>query len=191
MSKQSILVIEKSPIIKEGLLAILQQVCPPFIQIDALSEVNPLPKEVPSLLIVNPTILQQNHEISHSILLQNDILVVGLIYSYHDPAILNNYDGLIHLNDSPNSIKKTIQQLLTIPQEKAEKTVVLSNREKDILKLLVKGFTSNQIAETLHISIHTVNTHRKNITRKLNIKTVSGLTIYAVINNIISMDEAN
>ncbi|MCG8332751.1 MAG: LuxR C-terminal-related transcriptional regulator [Chitinophagales bacterium] len=66
----------------------------------------------------------------------------------------------------------------------------LSSREKEILKLLVNGNTTKQIATALHISPHTVNAHRKNIMRKLDIKTVSGLTIYAVLNNIITLKEA-
>jgi DNA-binding CsgD family transcriptional regulator len=41
----------------------------------------------------------------------------------------------------------------------------------------------------LFLSVHTVTTHRKNITKKLGIKTVSGLTVYALLNKIIKMDD--
>lgn len=65
----------------------------------------------------------------------------------------------------------------------------LSVREIEVLKLVAVGLTNKQIADQLFISMHTVITHRKNINRKLGIKTVSGLTVYALINGMISSSE--
>ena len=64
----------------------------------------------------------------------------------------------------------------------------LSAREIEVLKLLTKGFINKEIAEKLNISLTTVISHRKNITEKLGIKSVSGLTIYAVMNGYIEAD---
>lgn len=65
----------------------------------------------------------------------------------------------------------------------------LSSREADVLQQIVRGITNKEIADKLNISLNTVLTHRKNITAKLGIKTVSGLTFYAIMNGIISGDE--
>lgn len=65
----------------------------------------------------------------------------------------------------------------------------LSLRETDVLQLIVKGSTNKEIADRLNISLNTVLSHRKNITTKLGIKTVSGLTFYAIMNGIISGDD--
>ncbi len=65
----------------------------------------------------------------------------------------------------------------------------LTEREKEVLRLIAMGYTSQQIAERLVISPHTVVTHRKNITRKLGIKSISGLTIYAIINGIVRKED--
>ncbi len=65
----------------------------------------------------------------------------------------------------------------------------LSSREIEVLKQIVKGETNKEIAEHLYISLNTVLTHRKNITSKLGIKTIPGLTFYAITNGIISGDE--
>ena len=65
----------------------------------------------------------------------------------------------------------------------------LSSRETDVLQLVVKGITNKEIAERLNISLNTVLSHRKNITSKLGIKTVSGLTFYAIMNGVISGEE--
>ena len=65
----------------------------------------------------------------------------------------------------------------------------LSLREIDVLKLIVKGFINKDIADKLCISLNTVLTHRKNITSKLGIKSVSGLTFYAMMNGLISEND--
>ncbi|MDR2764381.1 MAG: helix-turn-helix transcriptional regulator, partial [Tannerella sp.] len=61
----------------------------------------------------------------------------------------------------------------------------LSAREREVLQLIVIGLTNREIADKLYISLNTVLTHRKNITSKLGIKTVPGLTFYAIINGLI------
>lgn len=64
----------------------------------------------------------------------------------------------------------------------------LSAREIEVLVLITKGLINKEIADKLNISLTTVITHRKNITEKLGIKSVSGLTIYAVMNGYIEAD---
>ena len=64
----------------------------------------------------------------------------------------------------------------------------LSAREKEILVSVAKGKLNKEIADEYNISIYTVITHRKNITRKTGIKTVAGLTVYALLNNLIDMN---
>jgi DNA-binding CsgD family transcriptional regulator len=60
----------------------------------------------------------------------------------------------------------------------------LTNRETEILKLIVQGFFNKEIADKLNISLNTVLTHRKNIIAKTGIKTVSGLTFYCIRNGL-------
>ena len=64
----------------------------------------------------------------------------------------------------------------------------LSEREKDVLVQIVKGLSNKEIADVLFISTHTVITHRKNITRKLNIHSTAGLTIYAIVNKLVDIN---
>ena len=63
----------------------------------------------------------------------------------------------------------------------------LSDREKDVIVALVQGMTNKEIAEHLYISINTVITHRRNIARKLQIHSPAGLTIYAIVNNLVDI----
>ena len=54
---------------------------------------------------------------------------------------------------------------------------------------MVKGLTNKEIADALFISVHTVITHRRNIARKLEIHSATGLTIYAIMNHIVDLSE--
>ena len=73
-------------------------------------------------------------------------------------------------------------------QSNTQDTDALSERERDVLIQVVNGLSNKEIADKLFISIHTVMTHRKNITRKLNIHSTAGLTIYAIVNKLINID---
>lgn len=81
----------------------------------------------------------------------------------------------------------TVENPMILPASPEGKE--LSSREVDVLKEIVRGGTNKEIADHLNISLNTVLSHRKNITTKLGIKTVPGLTFYAIMNGIISGDE--
>ena len=68
-----------------------------------------------------------------------------------------------------------------------ENQETLSDREKDVIVSLVQGMTNKEIANHLCISTNTVITHRRNIARKLQIHSPAGLTIYAIVNNLIDI----
>lgn len=70
-------------------------------------------------------------------------------------------------------------------QKKEEETVHLTEREKEIIQLIAKEYSNAQIGEALFISERTVETHRKNIFRKANTKTVVGLMKFAIENKLI------
>ncbi|MBQ1852159.1 MAG: response regulator transcription factor [Paludibacteraceae bacterium] len=78
------------------------------------------------------------------------------------------------------------------PQSKTHKpepvTEDLSEREKDVLIQVVKGLSNKEIADVLCISMHTVISHRKHITSKLNIHSTAGLTIYAIVNKLVDIN---
>ena len=71
---------------------------------------------------------------------------------------------------------------------KTPETEELSEREKDVLIQVVRGLSNKEIADVLCISQHTVISHRKNITRKLNIHSTAGLTIYAIVNKLVDLN---
>lgn len=67
----------------------------------------------------------------------------------------------------------------------------LSEREKQIVICVAKGMANKEIAEELCLSVNTVTTHRRNIARKLQIHSSAGITIYAIVNKLVTLDEVN
>jgi len=65
---------------------------------------------------------------------------------------------------------------------------ILSTREIEVISLIVQGYINKEIAEKLHIGLATVITHRKNIMDKLGLKSVSALTIYAVMHGYVDIN---
>lgn len=96
------------------------------------------------------------------------------------------------INTTQEAIVEQLRKLLKkepLSRHVTESNNTLSTREIDVLQLIVRGSTNKDIADKLCISLNTVLTHRKNITSKLGIKTIPGLTFYAITNGIISGDE--
>ena len=75
------------------------------------------------------------------------------------------------------------------PRVRNQKAHELSDREKEVMVLIVKGYINKEIADMLHIALSTVITHRKNIMEKLGLKSVSALTIYAVTNGYVDIHQ--
>lgn len=73
--------------------------------------------------------------------------------------------------------------------DKKDKLETLSDREKDIIACVTKGMSNKEIADALYLSVHTVTTYRHNISNKLQIHTTAGLTIYAIANKLVNIEE--
>ena len=192
---QKILLIEQSEIIQNGLLRILSNTKKLTIDIVHYSDdancLHVLKRTSYDIIIVSPDTYKTNKKHFIKVKQQQNAKLVGLVYSYHHPDSLSDFDALIHLDDKAISITSTLTNLIEplILDQESTSEEILSVREVEVLKWLASGYTTKEIASKLFISIHTVNAHRKNIMSKLEIKTSPGLTIYAVLNNIISIKD--
>ena len=101
------------------------------------------------------------------------------------------YDRVLDVYSSESKMEETLRRIFYSNKSNIESVAELndlSSREIEVLVLVAKGLINKEIADKLNISLTTVISHRKNITEKLGIKSVSGLTIYAVMNGYISPD---
>ncbi len=192
MSK-NIVIAEPSQIIYEGIINILkiESLNINFYKVDSLTEIQELSLHHSfNIVLINPALINNQIKIYKAINKElSNVQWLGIIYSYFDKEIVSLFDDVITINDSSDIIINKIKKILNSDQNQdKEQFEALTERETEVLKLLVTGKANKEIADTLYISTHTVISHRKNITKKTGIKSVSGLTIYAVVNHIITID---
>lgn len=144
----------------------------------------------PDIVVINPKVfdMKKRGEIDELAARVPQAALAALVYQFVEPEVLKSFKATIDISDSREKIAVKLRQLSDVGELSTESTE-LSEREKEILVAVAKGYTNKSIAEEYHLSIHTVITHRKNLTRKTGIKSVSGLTVYAILNNLIDIKE--
>ncbi|SRR6056297_212625 len=179
-----------SYIIKKGLNAVIEEIEDvELIFLDNLSSVNHHLETLElKCVIIDQTLIEDNHERNLFFQLKKETVCIALTNDQKCLPGQKRFDYKINYDADKEKVVPILEQILQ-KKESPDKTTLLSERETDVLKLVALGFTNQQIAEKLFISKHTVISHRKNITSKLGIKTVSGLTVYAVLNNLIPKDQ--
>ena len=144
------------------------------------------------VIIIDPTVFSYAERSNgRSWLSDNsDAAALALQTGLNDEETLRQFDETISLYDEPTTIIRKLRTAVEGRQESAKgEGEELSSREKEILVCVAKGMLNKEIADQFNISIYTVITHRKNITRKTGIKTVAGLTVYALLNNLIDVGD--
>ena len=140
-----------------------------------------------NLLIIDPMLLGFHSKDFLSQLGKEhpNMVIIALVSSYLDHSMLTPFGGVIEINDTKSKVISKMNEFAQSEATKNTDDVELSKRETDVLVAVAKGMMNKEIADQMNISIHTVISHRKNITRKTGIKSVSGLTVYALLNNLI------
>ena len=189
----NILIVEPSAIVQKGMSSFIKSI-DIGLNITSVDSLNNSLKINPNtnhkVILVNPVVFNncQNALNKFSTHFQS-INLIGLISTSYDRNLCSSFVDCIYLNDNINTIENIITKHLTLKSEtKNTPNNTLSERETEVLKLLVSGKSNKEIAEELFISVHTVVTHRKNLSNKLGVKSTAAMAIYAVANNIIDLN---
>ncbi len=191
---RSIVIVEKSRIIREGLISLLRK-SESGLRIVDMEDFDEwavsLRGSVPDVVIFSPETAREGTEkIRSKYGLSRSVLLVGLVYQYYTVREVSEmFDEVIYITDSEDVLAHKFINLFKreIPESSASER--LTDREKDVLILLLRGKSNKEVADQLSISPHTVVTHRKNIIEKTGIRSLSGLAVYAILNNIADMDD--
>ncbi len=195
-NRLTIILVESAYLLQAGIELLVQEM-PQMVIADSfdgteknLSE--KIQNKKPDFVIINPTILKEKLIPFVNQLNKNGCYLVGLIDNNTPPKLCAPFKYCLNISHDKYELLETLKRIAgnRLPELHKNNAVSdLSDREITILKQVVDGLTNQEIADKLFLSIHTITTHRKNITRKLGIKSVSGLTVYALMNKIVDLKD--
>lgn len=178
-----IVVVEPSYILRKGIVNLLQENFKEIaVEEDESSNVVPFVSSRNSdvLYLISMRIYVRNKQLLERI----NERIVFLTYKNIESPYIN------YLKTTESEFVLTVERALGINAlEQKEEGDILTDSERNVLSQIALGLSNKEIASKLFISIHTVTTHRKNITRKLDIKSVSGLTVYAILHKLVSIND--
>lgn len=193
-----VLVLEPSALLAAGVRSLLADF-PDFRLLDAefagdpAAAIDRIASMSPDIVMIDPSIFppMRRMPIRHAFPVLQEVVLVALCHAAVDEELLGEFDEVLNIYDSPSRIHHKLRHAAErgagSPQPEGYE---LSEREREILVAVARGKTNKEIADLYCISIHTVISHRKNIVRKTGIKTIAGLTVYALLNNLISEADA-
>jgi DNA-binding NarL/FixJ family response regulator len=197
MDRITFLIAEKSYLIRKGIVSIINRIEHATVvkELETLDEINSaLLRYSPDFLVINICLLDQYSNFRNSEM-KVDLARMGIgidpggnVQNRKKTAFLETISIMDDREIIYNKLRSIIKEKLDEHSPLHHQTE-LSEREKTILKHVAKGLTNKEIADLLFLSSHTVITHRKNLTNKLGIKTISGLTVYAILNKLISIED--
>jgi DNA-binding CsgD family transcriptional regulator len=192
---KKIAIVHRSEIIRKGLVAI----CRSFYQRDAFqfADIQELKEYTDIQESINGLFIETANKPDPNFLLhlqnKKGIKIIGIQPAGKSPKMDFRFDAEITTLASSSEIRDIFTTVIELPDNKVieHEDEELTLREKDVLKLVALGHSNKEMADKLFISIHTVISHRKNITEKLGIKSISGLTVYAILNKLIDTENLN
>lgn len=189
MNRYRVAIIEPATLIAEGLRAILAA-CPDMEYVACLGNTADLAHQLRS---AEPDVILINTSLAHLLDSCDEVgyaPIIGIQSTVVEPAVLRSFADTITIFSTPETVKNTVREVVAAPTVKSfTESHELSERERDVLVLVARGYTNKEIASELNISPHTVISHRKNIVHKTGIRSVAGLTVYAVLNKLISSEQ--
>ncbi|WP_282038228.1 response regulator transcription factor [Saccharicrinis aurantiacus] len=187
-----VLICEPSYLVRKGLISVLNEL-KGGIDIKETASTDHIIETIgdtaPNIFIINTSI---SSILNMEQLLKDSNDEIEVVSVFNSPLNLDSSNTQISIFDSKSTLLNKLGEIIKsidIHNEQETASEELSDREKDVLREIALGKTNKEIATNLYISTHTVISHRKNITRKLGIKTVSGLTVYSILNQIISVED--
>lgn len=187
--RNRVLVIDPSEVVAKGLSAILEGST--LYSVSTSREIPPAQScEAYDMVMINPILLPYGAGELES--MPSNIPVVAILYLPYDDSLLFRYDATVSIHEGSDKILRKLSKVMEeFSDTDRSLTQDLTSREKEILVAVARGSTNKEIADRFCLSVNTVMTHRKNISRKTGINSISGLTVYAIMNKLVDLNDLN
>lgn len=191
MKRLTVIVATDAPILTAGLLSIISEV--KEFSLEAVSVrttdlFRTAQQLKPTAIIAD---LSDSTALSELVHIKSELpgvsALIGLYHAALPPATMTSVDATLSIYDGPSALAEALKRTIVVPSEMGPND--LTPREKEIIRGIVKGLSNKEIAAEINLSVNTVMTHRRNIASKLRIHSPAGLTIFAIVSKLVSLDE--
>lgn len=189
MKHLTVVIVSPSEIITDGLKTSLTKIKGNNLNIISISRQDDIERIFslkPSLVIADP--LMVTLDTVENLRQAGKTQIVALTAVNLPETVSHAYDTVMTLYEPTGRLAKIITEISTDDDHDNGHTE-LSSREREIVISIVKGMSNKEIADAINLSVNTVMTHRRNIARKLQIHSTAALIVYAIVRNLVKIED--
>lgn len=191
MKHVTVLVLSESPVIAAGIATLLSGRKDPTVTA-VLTDLDSLPDALQThkavAVIADPILLPPGRIAPLKAESPWNPHFIAIYSSALPRSVTREYDAALSVYDPTEQLLSLITKAIT-EDTADDPSRELSPREKEVVTGIVKGLSNKEIAAEINVSVNTVMTHRRNIASKLQIHSPAGLTIYAIVSKLVTIDE--
>lgn len=190
MKRHTVHIISDSDIIRAGLASTVASLNIPAVAVNTNTNILEHAQEGEQHLIVADAASVPPEQVATlRRLLPAGTAIIGVTCGSMPGRYTSAFDETLSVYCDASTLKATIDKIIVEFGDERDTTDELTPREREIIIGVVKGLSNKEIAGHLNVSVNTVMTHRRNIASKLQIHSPAGLTIYAIVSKLVSIDE--
>ena len=191
--RPQIAVLTPSPVLAAGVSAMLSRVCDRLVSAITCADISDVTSltEMPEAVLLDPMSIHPREACAALERAEMSQVKLILLSVQNLPGdVVAHADAVLGIYDGDDRWEQTVRKLcLDSSQVDADNSSELTSREREVVTAIVKGLSNKEIANLMNVSTHTIMTHRRNIARKLQIHSAAGLTIYAIVKKLVSIDQ--
>jgi DNA-binding NarL/FixJ family response regulator len=194
MHRITIAIVEPSPTLGLGLQTLLERYAPEFHTAGIYRDLASFREQAqtlrkPDIILLDTAVIGFSRYVNVRELFPGytETLLIALTIEHILPETLASFDGMLHIYDDLEQIARRLKAIFETCTVENRRDISITEREKEILIAIAKGWSNRDIADYLHLSPNTVMTYRQRISSKLGIKGTAEFTTYAMRNNLIEL----
>ena len=192
-----VMLYEPSGVVSEGIKHIISQATSKIeiIEVSRIKKIYASGAEAtPHLIVADTSMFRSEEDIAKLRQKHPEAYIIGLQTAMDISQIANFLDDTISIIEPLKVVNSKIKDIIKqvkhrVGNDSEDSKESMTRMERIMLREITRGLSVKEIAQKLGLSINTVNTHKRNISNKLQIHTNAGLAIYAISNKLVDLEE--